>query len=195
MKYKFGLFLFVIFLLGFVSAGVGISWDKESALVPEKTETCLTYKVYNPLSKDSYAKILVSSEFDEIILKSESEIKFIPANTSSNNAIPINFCFKTPVVYNKDCLVGNYLLCKQECNEEMKVYEGEVQIIEVSESELSQGQGSKTEMSVSAPLRIRVQCISHSRDYSIIYITIGIIAGILLIFNLIGRKKVNKKKH
>ena len=65
--------LLLIFLLGFilifpmVSAGVGISWDKESALVQENTKTCLTYKIYNPWPEDSYVKIELSNSLLEIL--------------------------------------------------------------------------------------------------------------------------------
>ena len=48
-NFKFFLLAFALILvLPFISAGVGISWDKETSLVPENTKTCLIYKVYNP---------------------------------------------------------------------------------------------------------------------------------------------------
>ena len=185
-----------IFLIGLVSAGVGISWDKESSLVPEKTKTCLTYKVYNPWSDDAYAKIELSEELQEIISSEETEIKFIPAETSSSEAIPVSFCFKTPNIYERDCGSGDSVICKQDCNEEMKVYAGEVQVIEVSETEFESGGagGSKTMMSVSAPLKIRVQCIPHDRNYSLIYIVVALIAGILLVLNILKQRKKDKNK-
>ncbi len=185
-----------VFLIGLVSAGVGISWDKESSLVPEKTKTCLTYKVYNPWPDDAYAKVELSEELQEIIKSEETEIKFIPAETSSADAIPVSFCFKTPNIYERDCWIGNSFICKQDCNEEMKVYSGEVLVMEVSEDEFISGGagGSRTMMSISAPLKIRVQCVAHDRNYSLIYVVVALIAGILLILNVLKQRKKGKGK-
>lgn len=185
-----------IFLIGLVSAGVGISWDRESSLVPEKTKTCLTYKVYNPWPDDTYAKVELSEELQEIIKSEETEIKFIPAGTYNTEAIPVSFCFKTPNIYERDCWIGDSLICKQDCNEEMKIYSGEVLVMEVSEEEFISGGagGSKTMMSVSAPLKIRVQCIAHDRNYSLIYIVVALIAGMLLVLNVLKQRKKDKGK-
>lgn len=190
-------FLLLMVILPFVYAGVGISWDKESSLIPEKTETCLTYKIYNPWPKDSYVKIQLSDSLQEIVESADAEFKLIPKETSSLEAMPVTFCFKTPNVYPQDCLVGNFL-CKQECGEDMKVYEGEVEVIEVSEKEALTGGsgGSTTTMSVSAPLRVKVQCVAHGRDYSLVYIIIAIIAAGLIGWDVyrIKKKKKGKKK-
>jgi len=185
--------LLIAILLPLCSAGVGISWNKESSLVPENTKTCLTYKVYNPWPDDSYAQVKLSEELMQIISYQESETEFIPHDTSSANAIPVEFCFKTPKIYKENCWLFNELVCKKECKEEMKIYEGEVEIIEADAPEVVEGSGgSATKMSVSAPLRVKVQCVPHARDYSVIYIAVILIAGILLTINLIRRK--NKKK-
>jgi hypothetical protein len=189
-----------IFLMNLVSAGVGIKWDKESTMVPEKTKTCLTYFVYNPWDSDVYTRIELSEELQEIVKSQENEVKLIPAGTSSSQSIPVEFCFKTPNVYERDCWIGDSLICKKECNEEMKIYSGEVLAREVSESEFtgSGSGGSATQMSVSAPLKVRVQCVPHSRNYSLIYATIALIAAILLAINIIKEKRkykdVKKKK-
>ena len=190
-----GLFMIILLVFPLVSAGVGISWTKESSLVPENTKTCLTYKVYNPWPDDSYAKIRLSEELMEIIEFSEAESKFIPAETSSLEAIPIEFCFKTPRVYARDCLLFDTFLCKQECLEEMKVYEGEVEVFEVPNPvEAGGAGGSATAMSVSAPLRVRVQCLPHSTDYNLIYILVAVIAAILLAVSYLKKRKKSKKK-
>ncbi|MFH1801557.1 MAG: hypothetical protein ABH804_01850 [archaeon] len=186
--------LLIVFLLSFISAGVGLAWDRESSLVPESTKTCLTYKVYNPWTKDSYVQINLSQELQNIVTYIESETKYVPAETASKDAIPVEFCFKTPKIYKKDCLLFNRLICKQECTEPQKVYEGEVEVMEVpKEIAIGGTGGSSTTMSVSAPLRIKIQCVPHTRNYSLIYITVGLIASILLVINLL-RKKKNKKK-
>ena len=107
----------------------------------------------------------------------------------------MNFCFKTPQVYEKDCLLFNSLICKQDCLEEIKTYSGEVEVLEVGSLEEAGGAGgSATAMSVSAPLRVRVQCVPHSRNYSIVYIAVILIAGVLLAINLYRKKKFLSKK-
>jgi hypothetical protein len=194
-----GIFVFML-IFPLVSAGVGIKWDKESTMVPEKTKTCLTYFVYNPFDSDVYAKIELSEELQDIIKSQENEAKLIPSETFSSEAIPVEFCFKTPKIYERDCWIGDSLICKQECNEEMKMYSGEVIVREVSESEFTGpgSGGSATQMSVSAPLKVRVQCAAHERNYSLIYAVVALIAAILLAINIIkGKRKyknVKKKK-
>jgi hypothetical protein len=191
-------FLFLIF--GFMlisplaSAGVGLSWNQQSSLVPENTKTCLTYKVYNPWPTDSYIEIQLSDELMEIVSYFDTDVTFVPKETSSSEAIPVEFCFKTPRVYEKDCWIGNSLICKQECTQDMKVYSGEVEVMEASSSDLTGAGagGSATAMAVSAPLAVKVQCVPHSRNYTLIYLVIAIIAGILLIMNLLRKKKKKK---
>jgi len=188
-------FALMLIILPFVSAGVGISWAKETSLIPENTKTCLTYKVYNPWPEDSTVQIELSDELMEIVNYIESESKFVPKETSSKEAIPVEFCFKTPRVYEQDCALFNKFLCKQDCLEEMKIYSGDVEVIDIGNQDVSGGSGgSATAVSVSAPLRIKVQCMAHSRNYSLIYILVAIIAGILLIVNLLKKKKNEKKK-
>ena len=41
--------------------------------------------------------------------------------------------------------------------------------------------GSTTSMAVSAPLRLRIECNAHPRDYSLIYIILGIISLIVIL--------------
>ncbi len=185
----------VIILSSFVSAGVGILWDQQSSLVPEKTRTCLTYKVYNPWPEDSYVQIQLSEELQGIIESIEAETKYVPAQTSSSEAIPVEFCFKTPRVYTRDCSLFDKFICKQECTEERKEFNGDVEIIEVSgKTKVGGTVGSATQMSVSAPLTIRVKCIPYPRNYSLIYIIVSLIALILLITNIIKEKKKSNKK-
>jgi hypothetical protein len=192
-----GLFVFVFLVLPLASAysGLGLAWNKESALVPENTKTCLTYNVYNPFDQSTYAKIQLSDQMKQILTSSQSEVKLIPNNTPSTAGIPVKICFKTPRVYPKDCLVGNSLLCKQTCTEPMKVYQGEVEAVQVSEAQFKSGGsgGSMTQMSISAPIRVRVECIPHARDYTVVYALVAIIATILLVLNL--RKSKNKKSN
>lgn len=197
MKSVISLVLILMVFVPLVSAGPGIKWSQESSLVPEKTSTCLTYEVYNPWEGDSYVQIKLSEELDEIVKSSESETKFVPSQTSSSEALPIEFCFKTPNVYTRDCLIGDMFICEQTCSEPMKTYEGQVEVIELSEEEAKIGTGaggSATQMSVSAPLRVRVQCTPSDRNYGIVYALVALIAGILLWINIANSKQKKKSK-
>lgn len=188
--------LLVMTILPTVSAGVGLKWSQESALVPQNTKTCLTYDVYNPWSKDTYVKMVLSSEMQQILTSSSSETKLVPANTSSNDSIPIQFCFKAPQVYPKNCWIGNSLICKQTCNATMKVYSGEVEAKQVSAAEFKSGGsgGSITQMSVSAPIRVRVKCVPHARNLSLIYGFIALVAAILLLIRFNKKRKLKGQK-
>jgi hypothetical protein len=191
----FAILAFMLMLVSpLVSAGVGISWDRESSMVPENEKTCLTYKVYNPFGKDVYAEVSVTEEFDEIMKSAQSEIKLIPSQTSSSEALPVQFCFKTPRVYERDCLLLDALICEKTCDEEMKVFEGNVVVREVTNPSARDGQGSATQMSVSAPLRVRVQCIPHDRNYTFVYIVIALIASILLAISIRKEKEKSSVK-
>jgi len=198
-NFKLLLILLFSFILIFpmVSAGVGISWDKESALVQENTKTCLTYKIYNPWPEESYVKIELSNSLLEILKSSDSNVEFIPAETSSSEAIPVTFCFKTPTLYEKDCALFDTFFCKQECLGEQIMYSGEVEVLEVPKEMVEKGGagGSATAMSVSAPLRVRVMCVAHGTSYTPIYVLVGLIVLILLIGNLLrGKNKKESKK-
>jgi len=192
----FLLSVLVFSLFPLASAGVGVSWNQETALIPEKSDICLTYGIYNPWPTDSYVKVKLSDSLQEIVESSEVKVDSIPKYTYSNSSIPVKFCFKTPVVYKEDCLLFDKFLCEQKCLEEMKVYSGEVEVLEVNEDVFKTGGsgGSSTSMSVSAPLRVKVRCLAHSRSYGLIYITVGIIALLILLWKIYKRKKKKGKK-
>ncbi|MBS3084297.1 hypothetical protein J4411_00080 [Candidatus Pacearchaeota archaeon] len=194
---SFFVLVFLVFsIFPFASAGVGLKWEQETALVPENSKVCLTYGVYNPWPRDSYVKVQLSESLSDVIVSSEGIVDSIPKNTFSNSSIPVKFCFQTPKVYSQDCLLFNSLLCSQSCDEEMRVYEGQVEVVEVSESELKAGGsgGSATTMTVSAPLRVKVQCIAHGTDYGVVYIAVGVIALIILLWRFLKSKKSKKSK-
>lgn len=197
IKSMVSLVLLLMILMPIVSAGPGLKWSQESILAPEKDTSCLTYSVYNPWPRDSYVQIGLSEELRNITKSSESETKFVPANTASADAIPVEFCFKTPSIYTEDCLIGDFLICEQTCSEDMKVFEGKVEVMELSEEEakIDGAGGSATQMSVSAPLRVRVQCVPYDRNYGVVYALVALIAGILLWINVSRKKsKKNPKK-
>ncbi|MBU3912492.1 MAG: hypothetical protein KKE50_00205, partial [Nanoarchaeota archaeon] len=94
--------------------------------------------------------------------------------------IPIKFCFKVPQIYSRDCLVWG-MICKQECKEEQVVYEGEVSVKSVPEdTEIGGSGGSTTQMSVSAPLKLKVVCVAHGRDFTLIYIALALISALVI---------------
>lgn len=175
-----GIIILALFLMQSVSAGVGIKWEQESFLVNEGAKTCLTYSVYNPWPEDSNVQIELPENLKSVLISQEAEIKLVPANTASTNAIPIKFCFKVPEVYAKECLIGGFL-CKQECKEEQKVYSGEVSVKSVpGNTEITGSGGSATQMSVSAPLKLKIICNPHPTDFSLAYIILAIIAAIVI---------------
>ncbi len=170
-----------VLLSSFALAGVGIKWSQESAIVNEGEKACLSYSVYNPWPEDSFVAIGVSDELKNILVAQESEAKLIVANTNSTEAIPVQFCFKVPQVYKRDFLLGDSLICKQDCNEEQKVYSGEILVSSVPQPKTMGGSGgSSTSMAVSAPLKIKVACNAHKRDFSLVYWAIAVIALIVI---------------
>jgi len=181
-----------LLLVSFISAGVGIKWDRESALINEGEKTCLTYSVYNPWPEETYVTIESSEELDDILISQEAETKLIPANTASSQAIPIQFCFKTPQVYERDCWVGN-LICEQKCEEEQKIYGGEVLVKSVaSPNQIGGVGGSATTMSVSAPLNIKVRCNAHSRNFTLIYAILAVASAAAIGIMLYNKYKTPK---
>lgn len=190
-----GFLLISILMLSFISAGVGLKWSQESVIAIEHKKACITYYVYNPWDSDTYVQIELSDEMQNIVASYESEKKLIPAHTSSGEALPIEFCFKTPYIYERDCWIGNFLFCKQECNEEMEIYSGDIEAVEISEANFksSGAGGSATQMSVSAPIKVGVQCVAHDRNLSLIYIVVALIAGTLLTLNILKRRKSKRK--
>jgi len=183
-------------MINLASAGVGIKWEQESFLVNEGDKTCLSYSIYNPWPEEANVQIELSEPLKEVLTSQEAETKLIPANTPSSVAIPVKFCFKVPQVYQKDCLAGG-MMCKQECTEEQKVYQGEVLVKSVpSDTEITGSGGSSTQMSVSAPLKLKVVCDKHGRDFSIIYVILAGISllGVAIILYRKYRKPASERK-
>lgn len=185
-------FFALILAMQIVSAGVGIKWDKETILTNEGKKECISYSVYNPWPESTYVTIELSDELKTILEFQESETKLIPADTSSNEAIPVEFCFQIPKVYQRDCWVSDYI-CKQECKEQQKEYSGEVIVKSVPpETTISGTGGSTTTMSVSAPLTVKIACIAIGRDFTLVYSALAIIAAIIIAVILI--RKYRKPK-
>jgi len=179
----------LVMMASFASAGVGIKWVEESIIVEEGEEGCLTYYAYNPWDDDSTVVIGLSGELTDVLTMQEAETKFVPAHTSSNESLPIKFCFEVPRVYERDCWIGESLICEQQCGVEQKVYEGEVYLTSVP---MAGGGGSSTAVAVSADLRIRVPCKVHGRDYTLVFLVLAIIA--LAVIVILLKRKYGKPK-
>jgi len=181
--------LLSLFLISFASAGVGIKWDEERVLVLEEETTCLTYGVYNPWEEDSKAVISVSEEISAGLNSFEGESVFVSANTGSRESLPIEFCFETKEIYERDCLIGDKFICGRNCMEGQEVFSGEVLITEVNS--LEEGQSSVTVSSVSAPLEVEVVCVPHSKKTSFIYFALTLLSIVVIL--ILVRSERNKK--
>jgi len=187
----------LILALPLISAGVGLKWSQESVAVNEGQKACLTYSVYNPWPEESYVKIIVSDSLQEVLTSQESEEASVPAETSSSEAIPLKFCFNVPYIYERSCLIGNYI-CEQSCDEEQKVYAGEVIVESIPNPIGTTGTGgSSTSMSVSAPLNVRVVCTAHGKDFTPVYILLALISltvVLILIVKKYRKPKIEREK-
>ena len=179
-----------LFLVSSVNAGVGIKWAGEPILVEQGETSCVSYKVYNPWPEGTDVKLELSDELSSILSTRGAESVFIPADTSSSEAIPVEFCFAVPSdLYTEDCILG--LFCKQECSGESKVYDGEVIVSSFSKGKNS---GSATEASVLAPLKLKVSCDDSRRNYTPIYVLIAVISLVGISASLRGNLTSKKRK-
>ncbi len=184
--------MFLVLVLPFISAGIGLKQTQGSILVSENEKACISYGVYNPFEKDTYATITLSDNLKEILTTQETETKLIPASTDSSHAIPIKFCFKAPVVYEKECLIGGLLICKKDCTEETVIYSGEVLAMSVPPE--TQGMGSTTGMVVSAPLSVKIKCIPYERNYTLVWLILLVISALVIIWILFNKSHKLKGK-
>ena len=186
----------VVFLLGimvfssFISAGLGIKYTGQSALVDEGEKVCLNYySIYNPWGTDANVVVGLSEELQEILVMQETTTKLIPAFTSSSESIPMEFCFKVPKVYERDYSIAGMFIDELDCSDqETKFYTGEV-IVESApmSAQMSGIGGSATKMSVSAPLKVGVRCNSYPRNYTLAYVLAAVLSG-GFIFMILFRK-------
>jgi len=183
----------LLMVMPFVSAGVGIKWDRQSAIVKEGGKTCLTYSVYNPWPEDTWVTIEAQGDITQIITDKNAETKLIPANTPSTNAIPLEFCFVVPNIYPQDCWISDKLFCQEEYNGELKMYSGEIVVKSVAAPASVGGSGgSATAMAVSAPLDVTVNPKNSGRDLTPGYIGLALIS--LVVVALILKKKYSRSE-
>jgi hypothetical protein len=194
-NYKFILSLLfgIVLFSSLISAGIGLKWEQQSKLVLEGEKACLTYGVYNPFSDDSYVQIDVSDSLKTILLMQDTKSTLIPAQTSSQNTIPVEFCFEVPKVYQRNYLIAGRFIEKLDCNEPQKEYNGEVVVKTVAPpSDIGGSGGSTTQMSVGAPITVRVPCEKHGWDYTPVYVLVAFISLFVLVFTLF--RKYRKPK-
>jgi hypothetical protein len=176
--------------------GVGLSWDRETLIINEGEETCIDYGIYNPWDEDVNAQLTLSPELSAIATEVDSEIKYVVAQTWHNKSIPIRLCFKVDNVYEKDCLIGNQV-CAQTCSVPEKAYEGSVGAQEIKDVTGTGGTGSATNLAVSVPLKLRVRCAPHTREYILLWLIILVAAAIGFIITLWYKKRkppIERKK-
>jgi len=159
--------------------GVGIVWSTESEVVDELSTTCITYGLYNPWDEDVYAVLDVSDELKVAVTEKEAEPKLISAGTSHQNAVPVELCFVTAKAYEEDCLVDG-IICEQQCKQAEVDYEGKVEANERPTGTAGGTAGSVTSLGVSVPLRLKVRCVPHPRDWTVVYAAIIIVAVIAI---------------
>ncbi|MBD3262798.1 hypothetical protein GF374_00270 [Candidatus Woesearchaeota archaeon] len=184
--------VFMITIPQAVSArkGVGIVWGTETVIVSENSVHCVEYGLYNPWDEDVLASLTVDGDLKQVVENEESETKLIKANTLHDDAIPVELCFKIKEVYEKDCAVGEFLLCEQDCDCEQVSYSGEISVIEEGNKITGGFAGSKTALGVTVPLKLKVKCEEY-KDYASAYVIV--IAIVLMLIGLTLYKR--RKKH
>lgn len=192
------LIIFLVFALAFAisitsinfanaSVGIGLKWSTESEMVNEGKELCINYGLYNPFDQDVTGYLEATKELNSSFTSEQP--KLIPANTSSNNSINSEICFKFDNVYKKKCILG--LFCERKCDK-LKTYSGEV-MAAYSLPEKGGGTGSVVGTSFAAPLKLTVKCEPLERNKGLLYSSIAVIVIIILIIIFLSKRK--KRKH
>lgn len=185
--------LFLVNFFSFVDAGLGIKTTQESLVLSEGEEGCLTVGAYNPFDTDTNVIVEINDELKDVLSEQSVETKILPAGTTSDKAIPLKFCFKVPEVYHKDCYIAGKFVCESTCSEPLKVYDGEVILKSIPfDADLYGAGGSTTEVAVSRPLKVRVDCKVYSRNYTLVWVLVSLISAIVLATILI--RKYRKPK-
>ncbi|HLC78202.1 MAG TPA: hypothetical protein VJH92_03700 [Candidatus Nanoarchaeia archaeon] len=188
-----------ILMISLASAGVGLKITQGDIKINEGQEGCITPEAYNPFPTGTNVQVVISDELKDVLTEYDSEIKYLPPETSSAEALPIKLCFKVPEVYQRSYLVGK-VIDKVDCtNQPMKEYKGDI-ILESTPggTDGAGAGGSATRMSVSQPLVVRVACLSSGWDFTFAYafaafLSAGIV-GLVLYRRFRTPKDVRLKK-
>lgn len=163
----------------------GVKWTRETAYEEEGSSFCIEYGIYNPRDKDVNVDLSVTEDLQGFLDNNPGTI-LVNANTDDGNAVPVQLCFKTPKIYEEDCLISG-ILCEQSCDLDEVSYEGNV--IATSSGAAGAGSGSGVSIAEAVPLQIRIKCNEHGRDYMPVYIAVLII--ILIIIAIVYYKKMS----
>jgi hypothetical protein len=175
---KFILFLSLLFTLPLAHAGAGIVYGTESISVEDEGQHCVQYGLYNPWEGNVTLSLSAGGEIAKFA--SQAQEIFVPSLTYHDKAIGSELCF-APQVFAKDCLIGNFFLCRKTCPEEAKSFKGEVLVTEVRAA-AGGGTGSAASASASAPLSITVTCKPYERNwFPVIALSIIIVISIVAI--------------
>ncbi len=193
----FFLVIVSVVFISSVSAGIGIRSYQDSILLNEGEQGCVTIGAYNPFDTGTNVIVGISESLKEVLISQEVDSKYLPPQTSSDNAIPLKFCFKVPQIYQRDCSVGSFI-CEVKCAEPQKVYGGDIYLQSIPDANTGGGiAGSTTKMSVSRPLSVGVVCTPHARDYTIAYVVLAVVSGsviFLVVFRRLRKPKVERDK-
>ncbi len=140
----------------------------------------------------SVAVLAAGGEIEQFALDSK-EINISP-NTFHQDAVLTEICFQTHI-YEKDCLISDWGLCRKECPQEDIAFNGEVSVTEVKRI-TAEGTGSAASASAAAPLKLTIKCEPYERNWMpVIFISIIIVVVIaaFLIINQV-RKPVTRAK-
>ena len=184
MKRFFSVKVFV-FLLAFglfasvVSAGgIGIHSTSSGLLINEGESECVTFGIYNPDVADNELEFMVSEELEPFLDSISPESMNVPANTESENSLPVELCFSDP----DDLFKGD-----RSCSEGVREYAGKFIVRESSDG----SGGSSVVFDVPRDFTLRAQCVPDSVSYSLLIIIIVIIIVIIVILVFVLRGKKN----
>ena len=189
---KFFLALCFLFLIPLAQAGVGIKYGIESIAIPDESLHCVEYGVYNPWEDTSVVVLSAGGDIEQFALES-TEVN-VSAYTYHGDAITVDICFQ-PDIFEKDCLINDWGLCRKVCAQEEAVFEGEVAATEIRTISAS-GTGSAASASAAAPLKITVKCESYERNWlpviALVIVIVITVAALLFVRQV--RKPVTRAK-
>jgi len=170
--------------------GIGLKWGTEGETVQEDVKHCVTYFLYNPFDTDVMGYLKASGELEELV--EAEEAKLIPAGTSSDEAIATAICFNVPKIYEETCGLGGFS-CERLCEEPQKIYKGEVQA--AYNLNYAGGTGSATGTSVSARMKLLVNCKKVEKDPITGFITepTTVYAGVAVLIILVVLLRLRRK--
>jgi len=184
--------------------GIGLRWETEAQVIKENSKSCVTYFLYNPFDQDVNGFIKAYGNISDLAIAEDPKI--IPAGTLLEDAVPTQICFHTPDVYQENCLLG-VLMCERTCSATQQLYPGNYTVTRTPEGNIQNvvyagdvqaaydlnfagGTGSATGSSISARMRVIVNCEKLEMDMIPLYVIIVVI--VIVVLFLVYRKKRGK---